>query len=78
MIFAGLRFGERLRKELLADADSTMASALSRLRVAVLRATSDETLVEDLIAGLEGYASDLADEAVKRWQKQHVPEYRPS
>lgn len=73
--FSGLRPGEKLFEELLADADSTLPTVHPRLRIAALRMVADGELTAELEAGLPGCASGLADEGVKRWLRRHVPEY---
>jgi FlaA1/EpsC-like NDP-sugar epimerase len=78
IVFTGLRPGEKLYEELLADSDSTLPTAHPRLRIARLHATETQRLIADLGAGLEGCGSGAAHEAVKRWLRQYVPEYRPS
>ena len=78
IIFSGLRPGEKLYEELLADADSTLPTAHPRLRIALLHSAETQRLIEELGTGLEAYGAGVADEAVKRWLHQHVPEYRPS
>ncbi len=75
--FSGLRPGEKLYEELLADADSTLPTAHPRLRIASLHASEHQGLTADLDTGLQGHGTGAADEAVKRWLQQHVPEYRP-
>ena len=76
--FSGLRPGEKLYEELLADADSTLPTAHPRLRIALLHSAETQRLIEELGSGLEAYGPGIADETVKRWLHQHVPEYRPS
>ncbi len=75
--FSGLRPGEKLYEELLADADSTLPTAHPRLRIALLHTTETGRLVSDLDTGLEDHGVGVADAAVKRWLQRCVPEYRP-
>ena len=75
--FAGLRPGEKLYEELLADADSTLPTVHSRLRIAVLDSTEIRGPMTDLDAGLLDQAAGTTDEAIKRWLQRFVPEYRP-
>lgn len=56
--FSGLRPGEKLFEELLADSDSTVLTGISRLRIACLAQQSDET--EQLMALLERAKSSFA------------------
>jgi FlaA1/EpsC-like NDP-sugar epimerase len=76
--FSGLRPGEKLYEELLADADSTLPTAHPRLRIALLHSTDAQRLTAELGAGLEAQGAGVVDEVVKRWLQHHVPEYRPS
>ncbi|MBW8829385.1 MAG: polysaccharide biosynthesis protein [Burkholderiales bacterium] len=75
IVFSGLRPGEKLYEELLADADHTLPSKHPRLRIALLQMTETHRLAADLDSGLN---VSVPDEAVKRWLRQYVPEYRPS
>jgi len=77
IVFSGLRPGEKLYEELLADADSTLPSKHPRLRIALLHTTEAQRLIADLDSGLEAYGPGVPDEAVKRWLHQYVPEYGP-
>jgi FlaA1/EpsC-like NDP-sugar epimerase len=76
--FTGLRPGEKLFEELLADADSTLPTVHPRLRIAVLHTQADALLVDDLERGLVDYPPCAGDADVKRWLRRHVAEYRPS
>ena len=78
IVFTGLRPGEKLFEELLADADSTLPTAHPRLRIALLHSAENQRLIADLGAGLDAFSPDVADAVVKRWLHQYVPEYRPS
>lgn len=79
IVFSGLRPGEKLYEELLADADQTLPTAHPRLRIALLHAAEDgQCLVADLRASMDARGVGASDEAVKRWLLRHVPEYRPS
>jgi FlaA1/EpsC-like NDP-sugar epimerase len=75
--FSGLRPGEKLYEELLADADSTLPTAHPRLRIALLHAVETGQLMADLGKGLEEHGAGVADAVVKQWLQRFVPEYRP-
>ena len=75
--FSGLRPGEKLYEELLADADSTLPTAHPRLRIALLHSAETRPLIEELGSGLEACDVGALDETVKRWLQQNVAEYRP-
>jgi FlaA1/EpsC-like NDP-sugar epimerase len=78
IVFSGLRPGEKLYEELLADADSTLPTLHPRLRIALLHTAETEQLIADLASGLDACGAGATEEAVKRWLQRHVPEYRPS
>jgi FlaA1/EpsC-like NDP-sugar epimerase len=73
--FTGLRPGEKLYEELLADEDATLPTAMPRLRIARLNAEPvrlDELLA---LASIGGVASP--DDVVRRALCHAVPAYRP-
>jgi len=76
--FSGLRPGEKLYEELLADADNTLPTVHPRLRIAALQTLADPALISDLESGLSGHPPGVEDEAVKRCLQRYVAEYRPS
>jgi FlaA1/EpsC-like NDP-sugar epimerase len=76
--FSGLRPGEKLYEELLAVADRTQPTAHPRLRIALLQTADGERLLEAMRTAGEACGVDATDEAVKRWLREQVPEYRPS
>jgi len=73
--FTGLRPGEKLHEETLADAESLRATAHPKLHIAGARAVDDDFLPE-LRIWLEGHSQTDAQvrETLARW----VPEYRPA
>jgi FlaA1/EpsC-like NDP-sugar epimerase len=73
--YTGLRPGEKLFEELLAEADTTVPTGVPRLRVARIQPpTQPQTLLDSLQA-----AAALHDPAaVRAWLRGWVPEYRPA
>lgn len=73
--FTGLRPGEKLYEELLADSDRTLASPHPRLRIAQLREAVSEEWLSALIEWLEQPDSALPEGEVRLRTKTFVPEY---
>jgi FlaA1/EpsC-like NDP-sugar epimerase len=74
--FSGLRPGEKLFEELLADGDTSLPTPVSRLRLARLQADHGQTQVLESL--LQAAESGWADEAaVRAWLREIVPEYNP-
>lgn len=73
--FTGLRPGEKLFEELLADAEQTLPTPHPKLRIAQVRPVS-ENLIDELLPWLE-QASYPADAEVRAGLKRWVPEYVP-
>ena len=75
IVFTGLRPGEKLFEELLADADATIPTSVPQLRIA--RLESRETSVGELLRRVAEPGA-LSDEEVRRELMQVVPEYKPA
>jgi FlaA1/EpsC-like NDP-sugar epimerase len=73
--FTGLRRGEKLYEELLADGELTLPTPHPKLRVARARESHDDAWLAELHAGLVAPGSDPA--AVKARLGAFVPEYAP-
>ncbi|MDH0863259.1 nucleoside-diphosphate sugar epimerase/dehydratase [Mitsuaria sp. GD03876] len=73
--FTGLRPGEKLYEELLADSDQTLASPHPRLRIAQLQDTVPEDWLRALTGWLEAPDSGLSERDVRLRTKTFVPEY---
>ena len=75
IVFTGLRPGEKLFEELLADADATIATAIRQLRIA--RLESRVSSVGDLLRRV-GEPEALDDVQVRELLMRLVPEYKPA
>ena len=79
IMFCGLRPGEKLYEELLADADATLPTPIERLRVAKLRPTrGSESVSLDTLCEVAARGGGLRDDEVRCWLKDAVPEFGPA
>ena len=76
IVFTGLRPGEKLYEELLADAEHSLPTPHPKLRVAKLRAAPSGDLVHEALGWLEAPA-DTRPEAVRARLQSWIPEYVP-
>jgi FlaA1/EpsC-like NDP-sugar epimerase len=74
--FTGLRAGEKLYEELLADEENTLTTPHPKLRIAQARAV-DASGFQALQAWISTDAV-VSDEAVREGMRQWVPEYTPT
>ena len=74
IVFSGLRPGEKLYEELLADGDDTLPTTVPRLRVA--RLDQQAGLLHELLARAQCPRS-LFDDDVRLALQQAIPEYLP-
>lgn len=75
IIFTGLRPGEKLYEELLADDESTLPTPHPKLRIAKARA-ADAAWLADLLKWLQAGVLPT-DEELRTKLRRWVPEYRP-
>jgi len=76
VVFTGLRQGEKLYEELLADNEHTLATGHPKVRVMRSLAAPASSWAREAITWLEG-AAPLDDAAVREQLARLVPEYRP-
>ena len=74
--FSGLRAGEKLFEEPLADAERTLPTPHPRLRIARVLPPQVDALADEVQAWLAG-AGDLDARAVRARLKEWIPEYAP-
>jgi FlaA1/EpsC-like NDP-sugar epimerase len=74
--FSGLRAGEKLYEEPLADAERTLPTPHPRLRIARVLPPQTDALAEEVADWLSG-AAEADGEAVRARLKQWIPEYVP-
>lgn len=77
IVFSGLRPGEKLYEELLADADATVPTPIPRLRIARLRESAASLQVADWLAQMH-QTDPLPDAEVRLRLRALVPEYTPA
>lgn len=75
IVFSGLRPGEKLYEELLADADDTLASKHPRLRIARLQERAGDEWMQALLAWLDSVDGATEPSACRRALQRFVPEY---
>ena len=75
IVFSGLRPGEKLFEELMADSDATLATPIERLRVALLSAQQPSVLP---LLALAASPVALSDAQVRQALAEVVTEYRPA
>jgi FlaA1/EpsC-like NDP-sugar epimerase len=73
--FSGLRPGEKLYEELLADSEATRETPHPKLRIARSRPTAP-MLLEEVSSWLSGVAS-VPDDSVRQALHRWIPEYVP-
>jgi FlaA1/EpsC-like NDP-sugar epimerase len=74
--FSGLRPGEKLYEELLADADATLPTRFERLRIARLDASAASLDEVQVLLDWAAARSTAADDEVRTRLARLVPEYR--
>jgi FlaA1/EpsC-like NDP-sugar epimerase len=75
--YTGLRPGEKLYEELLADAETTLPTPHPKLRVARASSSTNGALVEEVLSWIAA-ARDPDAEAVRQRLRAWVPEYAPA
>jgi FlaA1/EpsC-like NDP-sugar epimerase len=82
IVFTGLRAGEKLYEELLADADASVPTAVPRLRVARLRSGIEAPDVVVWLAALgeaaQAFDASPDDDGARCHLRHLVPEFRPA
>ncbi|MGM9488977.1 polysaccharide biosynthesis protein [Ideonella sp. YS5] len=76
IVFTGLRAGEKLYEELLADGDATIPTAIRRLRVARLGGGPSLVNLRQSLVALESAGSPSSESVVRDVLVRWVPEYR--
>ena len=75
--YTGLRPGEKLYEELLADAEKTLATPHPKLRVARATESTNSAFLEEVLAWIVA-ARNPGPEAVRERLRAWVPEYAPA
>jgi FlaA1/EpsC-like NDP-sugar epimerase len=75
--YTGLRPGEKLYEELLADDERTLVTPHRKLRVMKAQAAPSRAWVADAVRWLESERV-LADDQVRAGLAERIPEYAPS
>ena len=73
--FTGLRPGEKLFEELLADDETTQATPHPKLRIANI-ATHAHLRTADVLADLKAFGPNPQDVEIRAWLRGQVPEYK--
>ena len=74
--FSGLRPGEKLFEELLANDETTEPTPHPKLRVAKTSG-AQAVQINELVKWIEGAGPAPKSQAVRQWLRSHVPEYSP-
>ncbi|NKI95081.1 nucleoside-diphosphate sugar epimerase/dehydratase [Rhizobacter sp. SG703] len=76
IVYSGLRSGEKLYEELLADTDQTLPSRHPRLRIAKLQPQADGVWADDLLQWLRSDEVAPLSSAVRERLRKFVAEYQ--
>jgi FlaA1/EpsC-like NDP-sugar epimerase len=75
--YCGLRPGEKLFEELLADTEHSLVTMHPKLRIAQARKV-ESLWISELLVWVASTTEDWPDELVKQRLQQLVPEYLPA